>query len=213
MYIYMSKKITKYFHKQLLSFFLIVECICIYNTICLSSVIRQIDSTKRNKISLLILYFIMKYQKIFHKCFYCFFIYAQTDFLRQKNHYQLMVFSFLFLDFIGDHRDASTSMEAILFFTCTILLMFKNSCIMANQKKLAGNINAAINDWLSAKNDEESYKIMKEYAFKSKMFMSFILYSCFITSSIYVMALIIINVKQMFLGDTNVSGNIQYLCV
>lgn len=111
------------------------------------------------------------------------------------------------MEFTGNHRDASTSIETILYFTCTMILTLKNFCIIANQRKLARNIDAAINDWLSAKNDEESYKIMKKYAFKSKMFTSVILYSGFTCTAIYVLAVIFLNVKQRFLQDTYVSGN------
>jgi len=112
------------------------------------------------------------------------------------------------MELTGNHRDASTSIETILYFACTMILTLKNFCIIANQKKLARNIDGAISDWLSAKNDEESYKIMKEYAFKSKMFTSVILYSGFICTALYIFAVIFINVKQRFFQDTYISGNI-----
>ncbi|XP_070167581.1 odorant receptor 47a-like [Polyergus mexicanus] len=122
---------------------------------------------------------------------------------------QLTIFSFLFMELTGNHRDANTSIETILYFTCTMILILKNLCINANQRKLARNIDAAISDWLSAKNDEESYKIMKEYAFKSRMFTLVILYSGFICIAIYMVAVIVMNVKQIFLQDANISGNIS----
>lgn len=112
------------------------------------------------------------------------------------------------MELTGNHRDANTSIETILYFTCTIILILKNLCINANQRKLARNIDAAISDWLSVKNDEESYKIMKEYAFKSRMFTFVILYSGFICIAIYMVAVIVMNVKQIFLQDANISGNI-----
>lgn len=117
------------------------------------------------------------------------------------------------MELTGNHRDASTSIETILYFTCTMILILKNLCITANQRKLARNIDAAISDWLFAKNDEESYKIMKEYAFKSRMFTLVILYSGFICTAIYMIAVIVMNAKQIFLQNANISGNIQYLCV
>ncbi|KAL6418961.1 hypothetical protein ACFW04_014127 [Cataglyphis niger] len=120
---------------------------------------------------------------------------------------QLTIFSFLFMELSGNHRDASTSIETILYFTCTMILILKNLCITANQEKLARNIDSAISDWLSAKNDEESYKIMKEYAFKSRMFTLVILYSGFICIAIYIVAVIVMNAKQIFLQNANISGN------
>ncbi|KAL6418962.1 hypothetical protein ACFW04_014127 [Cataglyphis niger] len=111
------------------------------------------------------------------------------------------------MELSGNHRDASTSIETILYFTCTMILILKNLCITANQEKLARNIDSAISDWLSAKNDEESYKIMKEYAFKSRMFTLVILYSGFICIAIYIVAVIVMNAKQIFLQNANISGN------
>lgn len=112
------------------------------------------------------------------------------------------------MELTGKHRDASTSIETILFFAYTMILTLKNFCIIANQRKLAKNIDAAISDWLSAKNDEKSYKIMKEYAFKSKLFTSVILYSGLICTAIYILGVIFMNVQQRFLQDTYISGNI-----
>lgn len=87
-------------------------------------------------------------------------------------------------------------------------------CITANRGKLTKNINAAIADWSSAKNDEESYKTMKKHTSKSRLCTLFMLYSAYICGSLYLLIVIVINLKQIFLQDqmVNISdGNMIFL--
>jgi len=117
------------------------------------------------------------------------------------------------VEFAENNSDADTSMDAIIFFACTLALNLKYFCISANRGKLAKNINAAIADWSSAKNNEKSYKIMKKHASESRLCTFFILYSAYICGSLYVLSVIFINLKEIFLQDQmNVSnGNVIFL--
>ncbi|KAG5343729.1 OR2A protein, partial [Acromyrmex charruanus] len=73
-------------------------------------------------------------------------------------------------------------------------------------------IMAAVADWVSAKNDEKSYKIMKKYAFKSRLCTLLMLYSAFICGSLYLLSVLVMNLIEIFLQDQmmNVSnGNVN----
>jgi len=113
------------------------------------------------------------------------------------------------MEFSGNYRDAGASIEVILFFTCLMTTGLKYICVIVHREKLARNIGAAISDWFLAKNDEETYKIMKRYAFTSRLSTLFIIYSTCICTAIYIFIVILMNVKQMFLQDVNASnGNV-----
>ncbi|KAG5314235.1 OR9A protein, partial [Acromyrmex insinuator] len=73
-------------------------------------------------------------------------------------------------------------------------------------------IMAAVADWVSAKNDEKSYKIMKKYAFKSRLYTLLMLYSAFVCGSLYLLSVLVMNLIEIFLQDQmmNVSnGNVN----
>lgn len=73
------------------------------------------------------------------------------------------------MDVSGNNNDIGGNLETLMFFGTVILTGTKTICISWHQKKLAVNINAAINDWSSVKNDEKNRKIMKKYAFRTKI--------------------------------------------
>ncbi|XP_071625922.1 uncharacterized protein [Temnothorax longispinosus] len=122
---------------------------------------------------------------------------------------QLSPLIFLYMEFTGNNRDAGTDIEAMLYFATTLSLTLKYICINANGSKMAKNINSAIADWSSAKNDEESYKIMKKHAFKSRLCTLFMLYLAFTCGSLYVLSVVLINLKDLILPGqvVNVSND------
>jgi len=117
------------------------------------------------------------------------------------------------MEFAENNSNAGTSIDAMLYFACTLASNLKYFCITANRGKLAKNINAATADWLSAKNDEKSYKIMKKHASESRLCTFFMLYSAYTCGSLYMLNVIFINLKEIFLQDQmNVSnGNVIFL--
>lgn len=118
------------------------------------------------------------------------------------------------MEFIGNGRDTGINIDAIIYFACTVSLNLKYFCINANGRKLAKNINSAIADWSSAKNGEESYKIMKKHAFESRLCTLCMLYSAYICGSLYILTVIFMNLKDIFLQDqmVNISnGNVIFL--
>jgi len=113
------------------------------------------------------------------------------------------------MEFSGNYRDTGASVEFILFFTCLMTTSLKNICIIVHREKLARNIDAAISDWFLAKNDEKTYKIMKRYAFTSRLSTLFIVYSTYICTAIYISIVLLINVKQIFIqGVKSSNGNV-----
>jgi len=122
-----------------------------------------------------------------------------------------MIFIFLYMELTGNYHDVGASIEGLMFLMCTTAGILKHICITVNRKKLAKNINAAINDWLLVRSDERSYKIMKKYAFRSKMFTVIIVYTTYFCSAIYALAVILMNYKRIFLFDTNMSNGMHLL--
>jgi len=108
------------------------------------------------------------------------------------------------MELTGNYRNVGASIEGLVFLMCTSVAILKHICITVNRRKLAKNINAAISDWLLVGNDETSYKIMKKYAFKSKIFTVIIVYTTYLCSAIYALAVILMNYKRIFLFDTNI---------
>jgi len=100
------------------------------------------------------------------------------------------------MDLLWSNRGASSNIEPITYAVSAIVGIIKNLCISASQKKLSININAAIDDWLSAK-DEETKKIMKKHAIKAKILNFSLLYSVFMCVSTYISVVMFINLKQM----------------
>lgn len=113
-----------------------------------------------------------------------------------------MVLPFVTLDLMWNNENADTGIESILFFVSAVIGIIKQLCIAVNQKKLGININAAIDDWLSAKDDEETRKIMKKYAIKARILTFILLYSACGCFCIYISAIVFINLKQIFFTDS-----------
>ena len=118
------------------------------------------------------------------------------------------------MEFAGNNSDTRSNIDAILYLSCTLSLNLKYIAIAVNGGKLAKNIKAAVADWVSAKNDKKSYKIMKKYAFKSRLCTLLMLYSSFVCGSLYLLSVLVINLIEIFLQDQmmNVSnGNVIFL--
>lgn len=114
-----------------------------------------------------------------------------------------MIIPFVMLDLTWSNQSADTSIEGILYFVSTMLAIIKQLCIAVNQKKLGININGAIDDWLSVKDDEETRKIMKKYASRARILTVLLLYSASCCFCIYISAILFINLKQIFFTDSN----------
>lgn len=119
-----------------------------------------------------------------------------------------MILPFVTLDLMWENENAgSGSIESILYFVSAVLGIIKHVCIAVSQKKLGINLNAAIDDWLSAKDNEETQKIMKKYAARARILTLMLLYSAAGCFSIYISAIVFINLKQIFFTDP-LSGKI-----
>lgn len=117
------------------------------------------------------------------------------------------------MEFTRSDRDAGKSIETMLFSMCTGATVLKNFCFTVNRKRLAKNINVAIDDWVDAKKDAQAHRIMKKYAFQSRLFTSVILYLANICTVLYIMAIFLLNEGQESLNavDTNVTnGNVFF---
>lgn len=79
---------------------------------------------------------------------------------------------------------------------CTGATVLKNFCFTVNRKRLAKNINVAIDDWVAAQNDAEARKIMKKYAFQSRLLTSVVLYLANICTVLYILAIFMLNARQ-----------------
>lgn len=123
-----------------------------------------------------------------------------------------MILPFVTLDLMWDNENAgSGSIESILYFVSTVLGIIKHVCIAVSQKRLDINLNAAIDDWLSTENNEEMQKIMKKYAARARLLTLMLLYSAGGCFSIYISAIVFINLKQIFFTDP-LNGKIyQYI--
>lgn len=107
------------------------------------------------------------------------------------------------MDFTESKHNAGTNIEGILFVVSAMLVAIKISSILFNQKRIRTNLNAAINDWLTAKGDEETWEIMKKYAFRARTLTHVLLYSGLGCFSIYILSIVMINLKQIFFTDPN----------
>ncbi|XP_011065383.1 PREDICTED: uncharacterized protein LOC105152670 [Acromyrmex echinatior] len=126
---------------------------------------------------------------------------------------QLSPLIFLFMEFTGNNGDTGSNIDAIIYLSCTLNLNLKYIAIAANGGKLTKNIKAAVADWVSAKNDEKSYKIMKKYAFKSRLYTLLMLYSSFVCGSLYLLSVLVMNLIEIFLQDQmmNVSNGLRII--
>lgn len=119
-----------------------------------------------------------------------------------------MILPFVTLDLMWNNENAGTGgIESILYFVSAVLGIMKHVCIAVGHKNLSINLDAAIDDWLSIKENEETRKIMKKYASRARILTLMLLYSgggCF---CIYMSAIVFINLKQIFFTDP-LSGKI-----
>lgn len=107
------------------------------------------------------------------------------------------------MEFTRTDQDAGKSIETMLFSMCTGATLLKNFCFTFNRKKLARNINVAIDDWVNVKKNTEAYKIMKKYAFQSRLFTSVILYLANICTVLYIMVIFLLNKDHVILDTLN----------
>ncbi|XP_018341860.1 PREDICTED: uncharacterized protein LOC108748309 [Trachymyrmex septentrionalis] len=116
---------------------------------------------------------------------------------------QFMTLPALTTELLWSSKEASSNIESITFFASILTGIIKNLCFIVSQKRLGMNINAAIDDWLSVKNNVETRKIMKKYAVKAKILTFTLLYSLYVCIGMYIAVIIFINLKQIFFTDMN----------
>ncbi|XP_011878863.1 PREDICTED: uncharacterized protein LOC105568088 [Vollenhovia emeryi] len=116
---------------------------------------------------------------------------------------QFLILPFALLDLFWSDQDAGSNLECLTYIVSTGIGVVKSVCIRASQKKLGININAAIDDWLSA--NEEDKKIMKKYANRSKVFTASLLYTVAVCTGIYVLVVVFVNLKQIYFPDENLA--------
>lgn len=97
------------------------------------------------------------------------------------------------MEFFRTDPDTGKSIETMLFSFCTGATLLKNYCVTVNREKLAKNIDSAIDDWVEVQKDAEARKIMKKYAFWSRIFTSSILWMANICTVLYIMAVFFLN--------------------
>ncbi|XP_012534857.1 uncharacterized protein LOC105835825 [Monomorium pharaonis] len=120
---------------------------------------------------------------------------------------QFAIIPFVMMDIFWSNQNTNSSIDHVVFIISTITGITRSLCITANQKKLSTNINAAIDDWLSAEYNKEIKEIMKKYAIKAKMLTFTLLYSLIVVYGLFVSVIIFINLKQVFFTDTSVNVN------
>lgn len=112
-------------------------------------------------------------------------------------------------ELLSNNLNAGANIEGITYIVSTTVGLIKNVCIAVSQKKLGMNINAAIDDWLSAKDNKETKKIMKKHAVKSRILTFTLLYSLFVCVFLYIAVVVFMNLKQISFKDANlVDGKI-----
>ncbi|XP_011341475.1 uncharacterized protein LOC105281735 isoform X2 [Ooceraea biroi] len=109
---------------------------------------------------------------------------------------------FVMMGLIGN-SGTNANLESMVYLTSTLSGIIKCICIFLGQKKLGPNINAAIDDWLSLKDDEIARKIMRKCAHRTRILTIVLLYSAYTCLSIYILSVVVINVKQIFFMDSN----------
>jgi len=123
-----------------------------------------------------------------------------------------MILPCMTMELLWSSKDVTSNIESITFFASTSIGIIKNLCFIVSQKRLGMNINAAIDDWLSVKNNVETKKIMKKYAVKAKILTFTLLYSLYVCLGMYVAVIIFINLKQIFSTDMNLmNGKIVFV--
>ncbi|XP_077266954.1 odorant receptor 4-like [Temnothorax americanus] len=123
-----------------------------------------------------------------------------------------MIAQFLILPFIIIHlfwgsKDAGSNIECVTYLVSTTIAIVKGLCLTVSKKKLATNINAAIDDWISAKDNKETKKIMKKHADRSRILTLTLLYSLLICCGAYIAVVIFINLKILFTDKNLVDVN------
>ncbi|KAF3054284.1 Odorant receptor 243 [Nylanderia fulva] len=115
----------------------------------------------------------------------------------------IMIIPYMMLDLTSSNQNVNTGIENLLFGVGVMLAIMKYLCIGLSQKKLNININGAIDDWLSVKNDKETRKIMKKYAYIARVLTFMLLYSIAGRFSVYTLVVLFKNLKQIFFTDSN----------
>lgn len=116
-----------------------------------------------------------------------------------------MVYPFVILDLWTNTSNTNGNLESMLYIVATIVGSIKYICIAVSRKKLCVNLNAAIDDWLLAKNDKNTWKIMRKYAHRSRVLTFSLLYAalgCFCT---YMFGVVFINLQQIFFTDPHLT--------
>ncbi|KAL6253412.1 hypothetical protein P5V15_015262 [Pogonomyrmex californicus] len=93
---------------------------------------------------------------------------------------QFMILPFLLVDSFWSDQNAGSNIENILYFTSTVTGIIKNVC-----------------------DNKETQMIMKKYALKARMLTFTLLYSAVGCFSIYVLAIVFINLQQIYFMDEN----------
>lgn len=104
------------------------------------------------------------------------------------------------------HTDANGSLESILYTVGATIGSVKFISILINRNKIYINLNAAIDDWLLAKNDENIWKIMRKYAFRSRILTISLLYSGVGCYFVYIFGVVFINLQQKFFTDPSLTN-------
>lgn len=113
------------------------------------------------------------------------------------------------MDFTGSgNHSTGTNIETIIYFATIVTVIIKCICIYFGQTKLSINLNAAIEDWLSVKDDEKTREIMRKYTYKIRILTFATLYLACVCLVLYILVVMITNVKQIFFTHSNlVDGN------
>jgi len=123
-----------------------------------------------------------------------------------------MILPFLMIDFIeSNNQNTNMNIECIVFFMSVLSGIIKCTCMSLQQKKLSINIFAAIDDWLTCKNDKEVRKIMRKHARRNRILTYALLYAIFMCLCLSILNVMYKNAKQIFFTDLNsVNGKTRH---
>ncbi|TGZ32648.1 hypothetical protein DBV15_09075 [Temnothorax longispinosus] len=113
---------------------------------------------------------------------------------------RFMILPLLIMDLFWGSKDAGSNIECVTYLVSTTIAIIKGLCLTANQKKLATNINAAIDDWLSVKDNKETKKIIKKHADISRILTLALLYSLFFCCGAFISVVIFIKSEDIIHG-------------
>ncbi|XP_012222833.2 odorant receptor 13a-like [Linepithema humile] len=128
-----------------------------------------------------------------------------TIFMRMRHIFIMfinaIIIPFVIMDFIWTKTNTGVNLESILYLVGSIMGSVKFICIAVSRKRLHANLNAAMDDWLLAKNDKDTWKIMRKYAFRSRILTFSILYAGLGCFFVYIFGIVFINLQQIFFMD------------